>query len=67
MEYAANGVRQELRFTRINPITKQVEQRDLKQHLTDLGIYEEPTAERKLTPALITYYAELKARIDNLK
>ena len=67
MEYAANGMRQELKFTRVNPVTNKIEYRNLKQHLTDLGIYEEPKANRKLTPELITYFAELKARIDNLK
>jgi len=67
MEYAANGMRQGMRFERLNPVTNKIEYRDLKQHLIDLGIYEEPTANRKLTPELISYYAELTARIDNLK
>ena len=54
-------------FGYINTRTGQFEACNLRQHLIDLGIYEEPTAKRNLTPELITYFAELKARIDNLK
>jgi len=54
-------------FGYINTRTGQFEACNLRQHLINLGIYEEPTAKRKLTPELISYYAELKARIDNLK
>jgi len=55
-----------LRYTRVNPDTKEIEIRNLTEHLIDLGIYEEPKAERTLTPTLISYYAELKSRIDKL-
>ena len=44
------------------------EKRDLVQHLKDLGVWEEPTTDKRgLTPELANYYDKLRATIESLK
>ena len=53
-------------FGYINSRTGQFEARNLKEYLTELGLYSEPTDTRAMSDDLKAYYTKLKLIVNNL-
>jgi len=53
-------------FGYINTRTGQFEARNLKEYLTELGLYSEPTDTREISDDLKAYYAKLKQIVNKL-
>ena len=54
------------KFGYINIRTGQFEERNLKEYLTEFGVYSEPTDTRAMSEDLKAYYTKLKQIVNNL-